>query len=135
MPTGVHCCRICAFQIFATMRSMSPIPGSVNSPKRRALPGALLRDVMKLNSAGRKLQSPRPDETEFESPGAVFEVTDRMFMGELRSFDTQISPEGRVMEVLSEHLCQGWLEGYLLTGRATAFSPVTRRSSTSSIRC
>jgi xylulose-5-phosphate/fructose-6-phosphate phosphoketolase len=81
-----------------------------------------LRDVMKLNLAQRNFRIFGPDETASNRLGAVFEVTDRVFTGELIASDTEISPEGRVMEVLSEHLCQGWLEGYLLTGRHGFFS-------------
>ena len=98
-----------------------PSPGDVTAEATRVT-GAFLRDVMKLNSARRNFRLFGPDETESNRLGAVFEVTDRVFTGELRSSDTQISPEGRVMEVLSEHLCQGWLEGYLLTGRHGFFS-------------
>jgi len=98
-----------------------PSPGAVTAEATRVT-GALLRDVMKLNLAQRNFRIFGPDETESNRLGAVFEVTDRVFTGELRSSDTQISPEGRVMEVLSEHLCQGWLEGYLLTGRHGFFS-------------
>jgi xylulose-5-phosphate/fructose-6-phosphate phosphoketolase len=98
-----------------------PAPGAVTAEATRVT-GALLRDVMKLNLAQANFRIFGPDETESNRLGAVFEVTDRVFTGELRSSDTQISPEGRVMEVLSEHLCQGWLEGYLLTGRHGFFS-------------
>jgi xylulose-5-phosphate/fructose-6-phosphate phosphoketolase len=96
-------------------------PGAVTAEATRVT-GGFLRDVMKLNLAQRNFRIFGPDETESNRLGAVFEVTDRVFMGELKSSDTQISPEGRVMEVLSEHLCQGWLEGYLLTGRHGLFS-------------
>jgi xylulose-5-phosphate/fructose-6-phosphate phosphoketolase len=98
-----------------------PSPGDVTAEATR-ITGAFLRDVMKLNLARRNFRIFGPDETESNRLGAMFEVTDRVFTGELRSSDTQISPEGRVMEVLSEHLCQGWLEGYLLTGRHGFFS-------------
>jgi xylulose-5-phosphate/fructose-6-phosphate phosphoketolase len=98
-----------------------PSPGAVTAEATRVT-GTFLRDVMKLNMAERNFRIFGPDETESNRLGAVFEVTDRVFMGELRSSDTQISQEGRVMEVLSEHLCQGWLEGYLLTGRHGLFS-------------
>ena len=93
-----------------------PSPGGVTAEATRVT-GTFLRDVMKLNFAQRNFRVFGPDETESNRLGSVFEVTDRMFMGELQSSDTQLSSEGRVMEVLSEHLCQGWLEGYLLTGR------------------
>ena len=98
-----------------------PAPGAVTAEATRVT-GGFLRDVMKLNLAQRNFRIFGPDVTESNRLGAVFEVTDRVFMGELRSSDTQISHDGRVMEVLSEHLCQGWLEGYLLTGRHGFFS-------------
>ncbi len=63
-----------------------------------------------------------PDETASNRLGSVFEVTDRVFTGEILPTDDHVSPDGRVMEVLSEHMCQGWLEGYLLTGRHGFFS-------------
>jgi xylulose-5-phosphate/fructose-6-phosphate phosphoketolase len=84
--------------------------------------GELLRDVLKLNAAEQNFRVFGPDETESNRLGAVFETTDRVFTGEIVESDTQLSPDGRVMEVLSEHLCQGWLEGYLLTGRHGFFS-------------
>jgi xylulose-5-phosphate/fructose-6-phosphate phosphoketolase len=84
--------------------------------------GTFLRDVMKRNMAQRNFRVFGPDETESNRLGAVFEVTDRVFTDDIKPSDTQLSPEGRVMEVLSEHLCQGWLEGYLLTGRHGFFS-------------
>ena len=96
-------------------------PGGVTAEATR-VSGAFLRDVMKLNLETRNFRVFGPDETESNRLGAVFEVTDRVFTGELRPSDTQISADGRVMEVLSEHLCQGWLEGYLLTGRHGFFS-------------
>ncbi len=98
-----------------------PSPGAATVEATRVA-GAFLRDVMKLNMGERNFRVFGPDETESNRLGSLFEVTDRVFTGEIRSTDTQISPEGRVMEVLSEHLCQGWLEGYLLTGRHGLFS-------------
>ncbi|MBC7577175.1 MAG: phosphoketolase family protein, partial [Tardiphaga sp.] len=96
-------------------------PGAVSAEATRVT-GSFLRDVMKLNMTQNNFRIFGPDETASNRLGAVFEVTDRVFTGELRPSDTEISPEGRVMEVLSEHLCQGWLEGYLLTGRHGFFS-------------
>ena len=96
-------------------------PGASTAEATRVT-GAFLRDVMKLNEDEHNFRVFGPDETESNRLGSVFEATDRMFIGELRSSDAQISPQGRVMEVLSEHLCQGWLEGYLLTGRHGFFS-------------
>ena len=84
--------------------------------------GAFLRDVLKLNAEARNFRVFGPDETESNRLGACFEATDRVFTGEILKTDEHLSPDGRVMEVLSEHLCQGWLEGYLLTGRHGFFS-------------
>ena len=98
-----------------------PRPGAVTAEATRVT-GSFLRDVMKLNAGERNFRVFGPDETESNRLGSLFEATDRVFTGELRSSDSQISPEGRIMEVLSEHLCQGWLEGYLLTGRHGFFS-------------
>jgi xylulose-5-phosphate/fructose-6-phosphate phosphoketolase len=96
-------------------------PGDVQAEATRKA-GELLRDVFKLNADAQNFRVFGPDETESNRLGAVFETTDRVFTGEIISTDTQLSPDGRVMEVLSEHLCQGWLEGYLLTGRHGFFS-------------
>ncbi|MEP6608615.1 MAG: phosphoketolase family protein [Burkholderiaceae bacterium] len=96
-------------------------PGVATAEATRVT-GTFLRDVMKLNMDARNFRVFGPDETQSNRLGSLFEVTDRVFTGELRSTDTQTSPDGRVMEVLSEHLCQGWLEGYLLTGRHGFFS-------------
>jgi xylulose-5-phosphate/fructose-6-phosphate phosphoketolase len=82
--------------------------------------GNLLRDVVKANAQNFRIVG--PDETASNRLGPVFEATDRMFMGEILPTDDHLSPDGRVMEVLSEHMCQGWLEGYLLTGRHGFFS-------------
>ncbi len=98
-----------------------PAPGAVDAEATRHV-GQFLRDVLKLNDEAHNFRIFGPDETESNRLGAVFEVTDRVFTGDLIPSDTQISPDGRVMEVLSEHLCQGWLEGYLLTGRHGFFS-------------
>jgi xylulose-5-phosphate/fructose-6-phosphate phosphoketolase len=98
-----------------------PSPGSVTGEATRTM-SAFLRDVLKLNAEARNFRVFGPDETESNRLSRLFDVTTRAFMGELLKTDTQISPDGRVMEVLSEHLCQGWLEGYLLTGRHGFFS-------------
>jgi xylulose-5-phosphate/fructose-6-phosphate phosphoketolase len=96
-----------------------PSPASKTSEATRVL-GAFLRDVMKLNSDRFRIMG--PDETESNRLGTVFEVTDRTWEAERDPGDEHLSPDGRVMEVLSEHLCQGWLEGYLLTGRHGLFN-------------
>jgi xylulose-5-phosphate/fructose-6-phosphate phosphoketolase len=96
-----------------------PKPGTVTAEATRVL-GQFLRDVMKLNP--RNFRVVGPDETASNRLDALFEVTDKAFMGQILPTDDHLSPDGRVMEVLSEHLCQGWLEGYLLTGRHGFFS-------------
>lgn len=84
--------------------------------------GRYLRDVLKLNDENSNFRIFGPDETESNRLGNVFEVTDRVWMERIEPYDVHLSRDGRVMEVLSEHLCQGWLEGYLLTGRHGFFS-------------
>ena len=98
-----------------------PQPGATMGEATRVL-GELLRDVMKLNSGTRNFRIVGPDETASNRLSAVFEATDRTWMADIEPGDDHLSPDGRVMEVLSEHLCQGWLEGYLLTGRHGFFS-------------
>ena len=87
-----------------------------------AVQGRFLRDVMKLNATSRNFRVFSPDETASNRWGALFEVTDRCSTAEIVPGDDHVSPDGRVMEMLSEHQCQGWLEGYLLTGRHGFFS-------------
>ena len=84
--------------------------------------GDFLRDVIKLNLTSRNFRLFGPDETASNRLDAVYEVTGKAWMAEVEAVDMNLSPDGRVMEVLSEHLCQGWLEGYLLTGRHGFFS-------------
>jgi xylulose-5-phosphate/fructose-6-phosphate phosphoketolase len=98
-----------------------PKPGRVTAEATRVL-GYMLRDVMKLNAGSRNFRIFGPDETTSNRLNGVLEVTDREFVGEILPGDDHISPDGRVLEVLSEHLCQGWLEGYLLTGRHGLFN-------------
>ncbi|MBM3201509.1 MAG: phosphoketolase family protein [Chlamydiae bacterium] len=96
-------------------------PGTVFKEATKIM-GNMLRDVIELNKEERNFRIFGPDETASNRLDAVFEVTDRAFMGEILPTDEHVSKDGRVMEVLSEHLCQGWLEGYLLTGRHGFFS-------------
>ncbi|CAN5268649.1 phosphoketolase family protein [soil metagenome] len=96
-------------------------PGSVRAEATRVM-GLLVRDVMKLNMAASNFRLFGPDETASNRLDAVFDVTGKEWMAETREVDVHLSRDGRVMEVLSEHLCQGWLEGYLLTGRHGLFS-------------
>jgi xylulose-5-phosphate/fructose-6-phosphate phosphoketolase len=84
--------------------------------------GRYLRDVLTLNDVNSNFRIFGPDETESNRLGNVFEVTGRVWMERIEPYDVHLSRDGRVMEVLSEHLCQGWLEGYLLTGRHGFFS-------------
>jgi xylulose-5-phosphate/fructose-6-phosphate phosphoketolase len=96
-------------------------PGNSTEESTRVL-GRFLRDVMKLNQENRNFRIMGPDETESNRLSAVFEVTNRISTAEILPTDVHVSNDGRVMEVLSEHMCQGWLEGYLLTGRHGLFS-------------
>ncbi len=98
-----------------------PRPGTVEAEATRVM-GRFLRDVLKLNANEHNFRLMGPDETSSNRLDAVFEVTDRVWIEKLLPTDEHESPEGRVMEVLSEHMCQGWLEGYLLTGRHGFFS-------------
>jgi xylulose-5-phosphate/fructose-6-phosphate phosphoketolase len=98
-----------------------PFPGATLAEATR-VQGAFIRDTLKLNRKSRNFRLFSPDETASNRWNAVFEVTDRTSTGELVSTDDHVSPDGRVMEMLSEHQCQGWLEGYLLTGRHGFFS-------------
>jgi xylulose-5-phosphate/fructose-6-phosphate phosphoketolase len=98
-----------------------PKPGAAIAEATRVM-GSFLREVMKLNAEAKNFRVMGPDETASNRLGALFEVTDKVFMEEMLPTDDHLSPNGRVMEVLSEHLCQGWLEGYLLTGRHGLFS-------------
>ncbi len=98
-----------------------PGPGLVRAEATRVL-GGFLRDVMKLNLGTRNFRLFGPDETASNRLEAVYEVSGKEWMAETQAVDINLSPDGRVMEVLSEHLCEGWLEGYLLTGRHGLFS-------------
>lgn len=98
-----------------------PVPGGVAVEATRVL-GSYLRDVMRLNLESRNFRVFGPDETASNRLGALFEVTNRSWLAEQNANDDHLAPDGRVMEILSEHTCQGWLEGYLLTGRHGFFS-------------
>ena len=106
---------------FASYAVDVPKPGATIAEATRVT-GRFLRDIMKLNLASRNFRIMGPDETSSNRLDAVFEVTDRVSTAEILPTDDHVSPNGRVMEVLSEHMCQGWLEGYLLTGRHGFFS-------------
>ncbi len=98
-----------------------PRPGAVRASASATL-GTYLREVFRHNAAHRNFRLFGPDETSSNRLDAVFEVTQRAWLAARDADDVGLAPDGRVMEVLSEHLCQGWLEGYLLTGRHGLFS-------------
>jgi xylulose-5-phosphate/fructose-6-phosphate phosphoketolase len=96
-------------------------PGATNAEATRAM-GKFLRDVMKLNMESKNFRLFSPDENNSNRWQDAMEVTNRAWMAEKFSYDDHLASDGRVMEMLSEHQCQGWLEGYLLTGRHGFFS-------------
>jgi xylulose-5-phosphate/fructose-6-phosphate phosphoketolase len=96
-------------------------PGTIISEATREL-GKFLRDVMRLNAEASNFRVFGPDETSSNRLDAIFEATDKILMEPFLPTDEHLSVKGRVLEVLSEHMCQGWLEGYLLTGRHGFFS-------------
>ncbi|MGA2490841.1 MAG: phosphoketolase family protein, partial [Anaerolineales bacterium] len=98
-----------------------PEPGTSQAESTRVL-GQYLRDVVKLSLPARNFRIFGPDETSSNRLTALWEITDRTSTAIVYPFDDHVSPDGRVMEVLSEHQCEGWLEGYLLTGRHGFFS-------------
>jgi len=98
-----------------------PGPGAVTAEATRVM-GKFLRDVMKMNLDTKNFRLFSPDEFNSNRWQDVLDVTSRAWVAETLSYDDHLNPNGRVMEVLSEHQCQGWLEGYLLTGRHGFFS-------------
>src|SRR5437868_7875557 len=96
-------------------------PGNEFVESTRVL-GAFLRDVMKLNSEAKNFRVFGPDETASNRLEVLYEATDKLWMEPILPVDEHLSRTGRVLEMLSEHMCQGWLEGYLLTGRHGFFS-------------
>jgi xylulose-5-phosphate/fructose-6-phosphate phosphoketolase len=96
-------------------------PGAIDAEDTRVL-GTFLRDVIRLNQQPRSFRLFGPDETNSNRLNAVFEVTERQWTAETVPGDDHLAAQGSVMEVLSEHMCQGWLEGYLLTGRHGLFN-------------
>lgn len=96
-------------------------PGTVNAEATRVM-GKFLRDVMALNLSKRNFRIVSPDENNSNRWQDILECSARTWLAEMQSNDDKLSPDGRVMEMLSEHQCQGWLEGYLLTGRHGFFS-------------
>ena len=98
-----------------------PAPGAPGIGDTHVL-GPFLRDVVRLNDAARNFRVFGPDETLSNGLAALFEVTSRQWQGATLATDERLAPSGRVVEMLSEHQCQGWLEGYLLTGRHGVFN-------------
>jgi xylulose-5-phosphate/fructose-6-phosphate phosphoketolase len=98
-----------------------PAPAKEHRESTRRL-GEMLRDTYTRNADSANFRLFCPDETNSNRLGAVFEVENRCFVGKTLPIDDHVEPDGRVMEVLSEHLCEGWLEGYLLTGRHGLFA-------------
>ncbi len=96
-------------------------PGTTFAEATRVA-GTFLAEVMRRNARPRNFRVVGPDETASNRLGALFEVTERAWMAQRLADDDHLAPDGRVMEILSEHTCQGWLEGYLLTGRHGLFS-------------
>jgi xylulose-5-phosphate/fructose-6-phosphate phosphoketolase len=106
---------------FRTYAVEVPTPGTAVAEATRVL-GGFLRDVMRLNRERRNFRVFGPDETASNRLSALFEATDRTWVAERLPADDHLAPDGRVMEILSEHTCQGWPQGYLLTGRHGLFS-------------
>jgi xylulose-5-phosphate/fructose-6-phosphate phosphoketolase len=98
-----------------------PSPGTVRGEATRTL-GTFLRDVMAFNGKTQNFRLFGPDETASNRLDAVYQVSKKEWMAATVPNDTDLSADGRVMEILSEHMCEGWLEGYLLTGRHGLFS-------------
>lgn len=96
-------------------------PGQAVAESTRIM-GGFMRDIMRLNLEARNFRVFGPDETASNRLGDLYEVTPKTWLAETLPEDENLAPDGRVMEILSEHTCQGWLEGYLLTGRHGLFS-------------
>jgi xylulose-5-phosphate/fructose-6-phosphate phosphoketolase len=106
---------------FRAYEIKTPAPGSTTAEATRVM-GKFLRDVMQQNSSSRNFRLFSPDENNSNRWQDVLEVTNRAWMADTFPFDDHLAGDGRVVEMLSEHQCQGWLEGYLLTGRHGFFS-------------
>jgi xylulose-5-phosphate/fructose-6-phosphate phosphoketolase len=98
-----------------------PTPGTAEAESTRVL-GGFLRDVMKLNLESKNFRVFGPDETASNRLDLIYEASNKEWLEPILPVDENLSPDGRVLEILSEHMCQGWLEGYLLTGRHGFFS-------------
>ena len=121
MPTAVCLLRDLKMPDFRDYAVKVPSPGATIAESAREM-GKFLRDIMKLNMESKNFRLFSPDENNSNRWQDVLEVTTRCYMADIYPEDDKLSPDGRVMEVLSEHQCQGWLEGYLLTGRHGFFS-------------
>ncbi len=121
MPMAACCCVTCIFPITASTQRHVPAPGTAGIGDTRVL-GPFLRDVARLNDAERNFRVFGPDETVSNGLAAMFEATNRQWDAATAPHDQWLAPQGRVMEMLSEHQCEGWLEGYLLTGRHGLFN-------------
>ena len=119
---GGHLLRDLRMPDFRDYEVKVPFPGAVEAQDMTAM-GSFVRDIYKLNEAERNFRAFGPDETASNRLSPVFEVTDRAWNGETWDIDDHLAPDGRVMDsMLSEHVCQGMLEGYLLTGRHGFFN-------------
>ena len=119
---GGHLLRDLRMPDFRDYEVKVPFPGSVEAQDMTAM-GSFVRDIYKLNEAERNFRAFGPDETASNRLSPVFEVTDRAWNGDTWDIDDHLAPDGRVMDsMLSEHVCQGMLEGYLLTGRHGFFN-------------
>jgi xylulose-5-phosphate/fructose-6-phosphate phosphoketolase len=103
-------------------QAVDPVKPGASSVEATRSMGKFLRDVMKLNLESKNFRLFSPDENNSNRWQDVLEVTNRCYVAEILPEDDHLAPDGRVLEVLSEHQCQGWLEGYLLTGRHGFFS-------------
>ena len=131
---AVCCASRCDMPDFRDFAVKVEKPGATWPGTSRTL-GNFLREVMRLNMNNFRVFG--PDETQSNRLEAIYEVSKKVWLAEYFPEDAdggELAPDGRVMEMLSEHTLEGWLEGYLLTGRHGLFN-TTRRSSTSSIRC
>ncbi len=119
---GGHLLRDLRMPDFRDYEVKVPFPGAVEAQDMTAM-GSFVRDIYKLNEAERNFRAFGPDETASNRLSPVFEVTDRAWNGNTWDIDDHLAPDGRVMDsMLSEHVCQGMLEGYLLTGRHGFFN-------------
>ena len=119
---GGHLLRDLRMPDFRDYEVKVPFPGSVEAQDMTAM-GYFVRDIYKLNAAERNFRVFGPDETASNRLSPVFEITDRAWNGDTWDIDDHLAPDGRVMDsMLSEHVCQGMLEGYLLTGRHGFFN-------------